>query len=668
MHAITPLARFYRCLLVVLSVATALGPTALATKVSAAQSIQISPSNPTVQSGLVPIQFSAFGGRPPYVWSISDGFAGRINSASGYYESQMHMASATIQVTDSLGNTGQTCVTVTSTYLGASGPFASGGVQISVSDGTAERGPDGNWRISAPVGRHVMTITNATDTDMHGVYGVSFVHYFGDVSFLFFNHPDFGSLTYNPSIAAGGSVNVLIERFDGHNPPCPPSDTIPPTLSNPQITTSPPTNPVRLPSTGGTVTVSVQATDTDSGVASATATVIGPNGSEPTINLTLSGGNAQNGTWTGTFTAPANTGNTPVEYQVIFNATDIANNQSAPSEAVTFTVDPLFAIEADARVYHINTVPAMPTVHARLRGGPANVQVSWRARIEFDPSNYPHGPSRSDLNIETPETVLPISQEYNPQFSAIRGGALTITATIVGNASLNCSTTGLEIIGDNPSVTEIEAALPSQYRGVLSLIARHESSWQQFLNGYPYWSRDDLGGVGLFQITRITERGRDRGPNASEVWNWRLNLQAAVNKFSAVTDIAGRYWKAINKSRAFSSLKQGFNVARRGQRLKPITITLRRFTKGNFNGDYQQHEMMAVRAYNGAAGTDPVFNLPLQEFVLATSTSTTPPGGTVLRVQVDERRRRGEAFWERVPPTGRPRVGDPDYVRHVLGL
>src|SRR6185295_16328070 len=50
-------------------------------------------------------------------------------------------------------------------------------------------------------------------------------------------------------------------------------------------------------------------------------------------------GTPSNGTWTGTFVAPANSGETPQQYTATFSATDAGGNPGSAAVAPQFTVD-----------------------------------------------------------------------------------------------------------------------------------------------------------------------------------------------------------------------------------------------------------------------------------------------------------------------------------------
>ena len=343
-----------------------------------------------------------------------------------------------------------------------------------------------------------------------------------------------------------------------------------------------------------------------------------------------------------------------------------SNETVTTSGTFTGTIAPAtISITTDKQTYYISAKPEMPVVTATVTGDNLkNASISWTAAIMYDPTTSPNGPARGDLDIPlTSPIVLRASQPFVPNFGGlIRGGNLIITASVVGDDTRSATTQGLTVLGSNSFASKLPATLASeypQYAGVLQLIASDESATKQFVSGYPLWSADNLGGVGLFQLTNPV-------PTPDQVWDWTANLDGAESKFDSVAGIATRYRIRIRNSPVYKALVNSYNQKRQDRGLSPLTITLAPFTSGDFNGNYQQTERMAVRAYNGTAGKDPVFHFPLQEYMLATATA--PNGEVRLNVKVDEAHLKGTAYWVPVPVADRPQnVGDPNYVEDVLG-
>jgi hypothetical protein len=91
--------------------------------------------------------------------------------------------------------------------------------------------------------------------------------------------------------------------------------------------------PRTLPSDGGTVTISVTATD-NVAVASVVATIVQPNKTKVTVTLQRGQGNS----YSAPFTAPANTTTKTQTYSVTLVATDTVGLKSATASAGSFTV------------------------------------------------------------------------------------------------------------------------------------------------------------------------------------------------------------------------------------------------------------------------------------------------------------------------------------------
>ena len=112
-------------------------------------------------------------------------------------------------------------------------------------------------------------------------------------------------------------------------------------------------------------------------------------------------------------------------------------------------------------------------------------------------------------------------------FPQLRGGALTVGVTVrIGAASppLTATLSGLTIVGTNPTPAQIKAfansigATNQRFRKIM----RQESSLSQFTSaGWPKFSADGRGGVGLCQVTIPT-------PTDDQIWNWKGGFKTEV--------------------------------------------------------------------------------------------------------------------------------------------
>jgi glycosyltransferase involved in cell wall biosynthesis len=313
--------------------------------------------------------------------------------------------------------------------------------------------------------------------------------------------------------------------------------------------------------------------------------------------------------------------------------------------------------------FAITDAPAMPQIVARARvtgitpDPTPTTQFKWTVQIRYNARTCSHGPQRSINPPDIVQTVM--GGQFTPTFPTIRGGALTlIVSATVNGKTLTASTSGLVIQGTNPLRTAIRAALPND---TLGRIACQESGMRQFVTGVdggvgrcPTWSADNLGGVGIMQITVPA-------PTDDQVWNWRSNLAAGIQELNQKVTTARQYPGQVRNSSGFRQMVTAFNLHRQQQGLPPLQrIDLPDFTSGDFNNNLQQLELDAIRGFNGWAGHD-AFGFHLHEFRVAVDANgflqvTVAPGATT-----------GTAQWVRVPAADRPQnVGDPNYVAHVL--
>jgi len=306
----------------------------------------------------------------------------------------------------------------------------------------------------------------------------------------------------------------------------------------------------------------------------------------------------------------------------------------------------------------------MPVIvaQAKIVGVPTNVALTtpltWRVRLRFDAAHCPHGPDRQIDHPDIVKTV--VGGTFAISFTLVRGGSLSISvrANIAGRV-LTAHSSHLDIRGTNPALQDLRAALP---HNTLRRIARFESGGgRQFIaaadggvGACPLWSGDNLGGVGIIQITVPR-------PTDNQVWNWRENVAKGIEIFNQKIAGARGYPAQVRNSHGFAQLVQHFNAERHKHKLPAIPVDLPEFTTGDFDANLQQLELDTIRGYNGWGGRDH-FGFPLHEFRVALDANGH------LRVNLDPSGTKATAIWEQVPAAARPQsFGDPDYVNHVLG-
>lgn len=298
-------------------------------------------------------------------------------------------------------------------------------------------------------------------------------------------------------------------------------------------------------------------------------------------------------------------------------------------------------------------------VTGQLKNAPAApTQWQWKVSLVFDGTSCRHSLNRRiehpTINSSTVTNALVIP------FTQVRGGDLTIEVSArTGNSVVTARSQGLKVIGTNPSTSAISktAILTDAFKRLM----RHESGLQQFRPAHcPYFSRDNLGGVGLCQITNPR-------PTDDQVWSWKENLKRGLQLYREKEAIAKAYPRLVRESQQFKDLVADYNRDRVAQstnatRLKPLRIDLPEYTQ-------EQLERDTVRAFNGYAGNGLIGGLHEYRVRLDPTTKK-------LFVNVDPGGMTGTAEWERVTAEARTAVydstkldvhkrGDPDYVESV---
>lgn len=184
--------------------------------------LEISPKDPQLLSlggdGSPPsVQLTVNQGTPPYAWTVET-----IQGLSGYCvgvtvdpttnimtSGQRHMGTFLVKVEDSKGRKGQTTATVTTTDFLAPTPDK---VTITATDCTVTYDTGGLYRISGPIGRHVMTVTNISGKHVSGMPLINFFYCFtGNFSFDVVGG-GFEGAHYDSDLDPGQTVTFIIER------------------------------------------------------------------------------------------------------------------------------------------------------------------------------------------------------------------------------------------------------------------------------------------------------------------------------------------------------------------------------------------------------------------------------------------------------------------------
>ncbi len=320
---------------------------------------------------------------------------------------------------------------------------------------------------------------------------------------------------------------------------------------------------------------------------------------------------------------------------------------------------PDFPMSADA------TMPAI-TVTAKLRQPPAAsalLRFVWTIKLRSTSQGCAHGlgriTSHPDIVKTTDVNSLAIA------FTQMRGGNLSIAVAVtVDGHDLTAERHDLQVIGTNPTVDNLRAQLPTAPDAFKKLM-RLESALRQFRAGAcPLWSADNLGGVGICQLTPPD--------NDDQIWDWKANVTGGLAFYHGKQTTARAYPGIVRRGPTFLAQVKAYNAKRAAAAkaaagkapaagpaaaVVPVIVRVPEYTPA-------QLELDTIRAYNGYAGG-------LHEYRLRTDADG------ILVVTLDAVGSGGVAEWERIPAADRTGYydavkipaghrGDPNYVDDVL--
>lgn len=300
---------------------------------------------------------------------------------------------------------------------------------------------------------------------------------------------------------------------------------------------------------------------------------------------------------------------------------------------------PKFSISADAVMPSVTVTASLNGVKLDPKSPPT---YTWGASLKFDGSVTPHGTGRRTEHSPIASQVGAKNSYLIPFNKEVRGGVLTVTVSVkVGTTTLTATSKDLTIVGTNPTPFAIKTkansigAIKVRFRKQM----RQESSLCQFTaSGWPKYSGDNMGGVGLCQLT-------NPAPTANQTWNWKDNLQGGWSLYLQKESTARAYPALVRNGPTFRALVAAWN-AQPSRKGKPvIAVTISEYTA-------DQLELDTIRGFNGFAGGLHEFRVRVDSKGLLVVTLNA--AGTV-----------GAAEWERVPVSARGTSGDPNYVDNV---
>ena len=261
----------------------------------------------------------------------------------------------------------------------------------------------------------------------------------------------------------------------------------------------------------------------------------------------------------------------------------------APKVVLAFTPPgPEYAISEMAEMPSINVAAALENV--TVKPG-TTLEFVWTARLDFHGHGCPHAMGRSTSH--TAIHAKTSTGNWTIPFSQVRGGTLTVSVHVqIDHHKLSATKTSLSIVGTNPTPTSLLCATyPNE---TFKKLMRLESGLLQFrghpgaTSKCPLFSSDNLGGVGLCQITRPR-------PSDDEVWDWKANVEAGKRFWTTKEDGAKEFVKSQQSGHHFKDLVKAFNHRREKKGEKAITIALLDYTDDQLEKD-------TLRGYNGYAG------------------------------------------------------------------
>lgn len=311
---------------------------------------------------------------------------------------------------------------------------------------------------------------------------------------------------------------------------------------------------------------------------------------------------------------------------------------------------PNFPMAADAKMPVI-------TVTAKLAKPPASgtLRYTWTVTLRSNSHGCVHALGRVTSHPEIVTTTD--TNTLTIPFTAMRGGDLgvAVAVTVEGHA-LTATRKDLQVTGTNPTVAELRAALPTATDAFKKLM-RLESALRQFRGAAcPLWSADNLGGVGICQLT---PPGSD-----DQIWDWKANLTGGLALYHAKERIARNYAATVRASASFRAQVKAYNdrraAAGRGPGKPPEPPVIVRVP------DYTaaQLELDTIRAFNGYAGGLHEFRLRVDaDGILVVTRDAAGPGGVAEWVRISAADR--IAYYDQAGIAAGHR-GDPNYVDHVI--
>ena len=355
---------------------------------------------------------------------------------------------------------------------------------------------------------------------------------------------------------------------------------------------------------------------------------------------------------------------------------------------VTLSFDPPgpeFAISEQALMPKITVAAVFKSIAIDAH---AHIQFNWTVKLRFAEPRCAHVNGKVTTHPDITQTTA--SNTFTIPFALVRGGALTLGVSVkVADRHWSAERADLKIVGTNPTTGSLSATVlgaPDAFKRLMRL----ESELRQFrAPTCPLFSADNLGGVGLCQLTPPS--------SDDQIWDWKANIAGGLDLYRQKESAARAYPHAVRGSAAFKAQVKAYNASVAavapaggahprpaaglgpgrpaavpqpalppGPGARPLGVAAAATAITVIVPDYtaEQLELDTIRGFNGYAGG-------LHEYRLRTDANG------ILVVTLDTTGRTGTAEWERISAAARTlhydkvdlpvrRRGDPNYVDDVL--
>ena len=350
-------------------------------------------------------------------------------------------------------------------------------------------------------------------------------------------------------------------------------------------------------------------------------------------------------------------------------------------------------------IFSITDAPKMPSINVTFTvvgvtgADPSpTTDFSWTVAVSFDSSKCPCGLHKK---TKKPRIIVPVSTSGTSKggkvtidlgkIGLIRGGDLKITVTAtVGGQILKGETKGWRVQGTNPSKADVANAMADDTHRKIACV---ESGMKQFFQApdegnawYPYFSGDELLGVGICQLTNPE-------PTEDQIWNWKDNVAGGLSLYKEKKKTAQGYPGQVAKATNFLNLVAKYNQSLKAQSAAapspgsspaqpggptapqatpptgaasgtsptaPVAVTVPEFTADQLEDD-------TIRGFNGWAGDDGFVNPKLlHEFRNRGGQGYREPGGGGRSEDAESQSQVGEGAG-----FDRPGAGDSSYIDDV---